>query len=182
MAKHAAIIALTAAALIGGQCAAVANPFIIAAEQPAFTTKLAVRYWYGMGSTSKNLYGLSRDLLKSRLSYTGLQTHTAEAFLRGDHESGLFWKGYAGFGAVTGGNLQDEDFPPAISPYSSTNSTLQTQTLGYLATDFGGALLRGRDFRFDAFAGYHYLHMRLKAYGCTQTAGNTGVCSPTIPV
>ena len=181
MAKHAAIIALTAAALIGGQCAAVANPFIIEAEQPAFTTKLAVRYWYGMGSTSKNLYGFTRDMLVSRLSYTGLQTHTAETFIRVDHESGLFWKGYAGFGAVTGGNLQDEDFPPTISPYSSTNSTLQTQTLGYLSTDFGGALLRGRDFRLDAFAGYHYLHLRLKAFGCTQTAGNTGVCTPTIP-
>jgi hypothetical protein len=180
MINSATRIALTAA-LFAAAAPAVANPFIIEAEQPAFTTKVAVRYWYGMGSTSKNLYGLSRDLLNSRLSYTGLQTHTAEVFLRVDHESGLFWKGYAGFGAVTGGNLQDEDFPPAISPYSSTNSTLQTQTLGYLATDFGGALLRGRDFRFDAFAGYHYLHMRLKAFGCTQTAGNTSVCTPTIP-
>ena len=140
MAKYAAIIALSAAALISGLSAAAANPFIIEAEQPSFTTTLSARYWYGMGSTSKNLYGLSRDLLNSRLSYTDLQTHTAEAVIRVDHESGLFWKGYAGFGAVTGGNLQDEDFPPAISPYSSTNSTLQTQTLGYLSADFGGAL------------------------------------------
>lgn len=181
MAKYAAIIALSAAALISGLSAAAANPFIIEAEQPSFTTTLSARYWYGMGSTSKNLYGLSRDLLNSRLSYTDLQTHTAEAVIRVDHESGLFWKGYAGFGAVTGGNLQDEDFPPAISPYSSTNSTLQTQTLGYLSADFGGALLRGRDFRFDAFAGYHYLHLRLKAFGCAQTASNTTVCTPTIP-
>lgn len=181
MLKRAAIIALTTAALSAGAHASADNPFIIEAEKPAFTTTFALRYWYGMGSTSKDLYGLTRDTLNSRLSYTGLQSHTAEAYIRVDHESGLFWKGYAGFGAVTGGNLQDEDFPPAISPYSSTNSMLQTQELGYLSTDFGGAILLGRDFRLDAFAGYHYMHMRLKAFGCTQTATNTSVCSPSIP-
>lgn len=181
MVRSAALIALTAALLAAAKPAAAANPFIIEAEQPAYTATFAMRYWYGMGSTSKDLYGLTRDTLNSRLSYTDLQTHTAEAVFRVDHESGLFWKGYAGFGVVTGGNLQDEDFPPGITPYSSTNSTLQNQTLGYVSTDFGGALLRGRDFRFDAFVGYHYLHMRLKAYGCTQTAGNTSVCTPAIP-
>ena len=86
-----------------------------------------------------------------------------------------------GGGLLTKGNLQDEDFPPGISPYSSTNSTLQNQTLGYLSTDIGGAILRGRDFRLDGFVGYHYMHMRLKAFGCTQTATNTSVCSPSIP-
>jgi len=140
-----------------------------------------MRYWYGMGSTSKNLYGFTRDMLVSRLSYTGLQSHSAEAVFRIDHDSGLFWKGYGGFGLVTGGNLQDEDFPPLTSPYSSTNSTLQNQTLGYLSTDVGGAILLGRDFRLDAFVGYHYLHLRLKAFGCTQTASNTSICTPTIP-
>ncbi|HXD45052.1 MAG TPA: omptin family outer membrane protease [Pseudolabrys sp.] len=180
MLKRAAIIAVTAAALSAGAHASAANPFIIEAEKPAFTTTFALRYWYGMGSTSKDLYGLTRDTLNSRLSYTGLQSHSAEAAIRVDHESGLFWKGYAGFGAVTGGNLQDEDFPPGISPYSSTNSALQTQELGYLSTDFGGAILLGRDFRLDAFAGYHYMHMRLKAFGCTQTATNTSVCTPPV--
>lgn len=180
MLKSKAIIALTAATLSAGAHASAANPFIIEAEKPAFTTTFALRYWYGMGSTSKDLYGLTRDTLNSRLSYTGLQSHSAEASIRVDHESGLFWKGYAGFGLVTGGNLQDEDFPPGITPYSSTNSSLQNQELGYLSTDFGGAILLGRDFRLDAFVGYHYMHMRLKAFGCTQTATNTSVCTPPV--
>lgn len=178
--KRATIIAL-AAALSAATQGAIANPFIIEPEKPAFTASFAMRYWYGMGSTSKNLYGFTRDMLVSRLSYTGLQSHSAEAVFRIDHDSGLFWKGYGGFGLVTGGNLQDEDFPPLTSPYSSTNSTLQSQTLGYLSTDVGGAILLGRDFRLDAFVGYHYLHLRLKAFGCTQAASNTSICTPNIP-
>jgi hypothetical protein len=174
------MLALAAALASASANAAASNPFIIEAEKPAYTATFAMRYWYGMGSTSKDLYGLTRDTLNSRLSYTGLQTHTAEAFFRVDHDSGLFWKGYGGFGLVTGGNLQDEDFPPGITPYSSTDSTLQSQSFGYVSTDFGGAILLGRDFRLDGFVGYHYMHMRLKAFGCTQTATNTSVCSPAV--
>ena len=85
MLKRAAIIAVTAAALSAGAHASAANPFIIEAEKPAFTTTFALRYWYGMGSTSKDLYGLTRDTLNSRLSYTGLQSHSAEAAIRVDH-------------------------------------------------------------------------------------------------
>jgi opacity protein-like surface antigen len=77
--------------------------------------------------------------------------------------------------------LQDEDFPPGISPYSSTNSTLQNQSLAYLNLDVGGALIRGSDFRVDAFVGYHYLHQRMKAFGCVQTAGNAAICGTPIP-
>jgi outer membrane protease len=159
-----------------------ANPFLIEnTEAPAFTSSFALRYWYGMGSTSKDLYGFTRDTLVSRLTYDGLQSHTAEAFTRVDHSSGLFWKGYAGGGLLTRGNLQDEDFPPVITPYSSTNSTLQNQAIGYASVDFGGALLRGPDFRIDGFVGYHYLHTRLKAFGCQQTATNPAVCAGGIP-
>jgi hypothetical protein len=156
------------------------NPFIVEPEKPAFTATFAARYWYGMGSVSKDLYS-TRGPLNSRLTYSGLQSHSAELFGRVDHESGLFFKGYGGGGLLTGGHLQDEDFPPAISPYSSTNSTLQNQSLGYVSVDAGGALIRGADFRFDAFVGYHYFQQRMKAFGCTQTAGNTNVCTPTIP-
>jgi len=158
-----------------------ANPFIIEKEAPEFTSVFALRYWYGMGSTSKDLYGLTRDVLNSRLTYSGVQTHSLEAFVRVDSRDGLFWKGYAGGGLLTQGNLQDEDFPPGITPYSSTNSTLQNQTLGYISTDFGGALLRGADFRVDAFVGYHYFHQRLKAFGCQQTASNPNICAGGIP-
>lgn len=158
-----------------------ANPFIIETETPAFTSSFAMRYWYGMGSTSKDLYGLTRDTLNSRLTYDGLQSHSLEGFARVDHSSGLFWKGYAGGGLLTQGKLQDEDFPPGITPYSSTNSTLQNQSIGYVSFGMGGALLRGSDFRIDGFVGYHYFHDRMKAFGCQQTASNPAICAGGIP-
>ena len=161
--------------------AAAADPFILTTETAQFTSSFALRYWYGLGNTSKSLYGFSHDDLVSRLSYTGLQSHSLEIFTRVDHNSGLFWKGYAGGGLLTQGNLQDEDFPPLTTPYSSTNSTLQNQSLGYLSVDLGGALLRGSDFRIDGFVGYHYLHMRMKAFGCQQTATNPNICAGGIP-
>jgi hypothetical protein len=152
---------------------AAGNAFIIEKDPSEFTSSFALQYWYGFGNTSKDLYGFTRDELVSRLSYTGMHSHSLEIFTRVDHPStGLFWKGYAGGGLLTGGNLQDEDFPPFITPYSSTNSTLQNQSLGYISVDFGGALLRGPDFRIDGFVGYHYLHLRMKGFGCQQTGGN----------
>jgi hypothetical protein len=173
------IIALLTA---GSILPASANPFLIEAEPPAFTSTFALRYWYGMGSTSKDLYGLTRATLNSRLTYDGMRSHSAEIFTRVDStQSGLFWRVYAGGGLLTQGNLKDEDFPPAITPYSSTNSTLQNQSIGYISSDFGGALLRGADFRVDAFAGYHYFHQRMKAFGCQETASNTAVCAGGIP-
>jgi hypothetical protein len=158
-----------------------ANPFLITEEPPAFTSTFAMRYWYGMGGASKDLYGLTRSTLNSRLTYSGLQSHSLEAFGRVDHSSGLFWKAYAGGGLLTQGKLQDEDFPPAIAPYSSTNRTLQNQSIGYLSLDMGGALLRGADFRIDGFVGYHYFHARMKAFGCQQTASNPAICAAGIP-
>jgi len=161
--------------------AAAADPFILTTETAQFTSSFALRYWYGLGNTSKDLYGFTRNDLVSRLTYSGMQSHSLEMVARVDHSSGLFWKGYAGGGLLTQGNLQDEDFPPDTTPYSSTNSTLQNQSLGYISFDFGGALLRGSDFRIDGFVGYHYLHARMKAFGCQQTAANPDICTGGIP-
>jgi hypothetical protein len=161
---------------------AAGNAFIIEKDPTEFTSSFGLRYWYGFGSTSKDLYGFTRDELVSRLSYTAIRSHSLEVFTRVDHAStGLFWKGYAGGGLLTQGNLRDEDFPPLTAPYSSTNSSLQNQSLGYISVDFGGALLRGPDFRIDGFVGYHYLHQRLKAFGCQQTASNPVICAGGIP-
>jgi hypothetical protein len=175
--------AVAALGLALANAPALANPFIIENPAPvsAFTSSFGMRYWYGLGSASKNLYGYDRSEMVSRLTYSGLQSHSLEIFTRVDHTSGLFWKGYAGGGLLTKGNLQDEDFPPEISPYSSTNSTLQNQSIGYLSTDVGGALLRGADFRVDGFVGYFYMHERMKAFGCQQTATNPTICAGGIP-
>lgn len=158
-----------------------ANPFIIeATPTTSFTASFALRYWYGMGSTGKDLYDTTGSILVSRLTYDDLQTHSVEGLIRVDHDSGLFWKGYVGGGLLTGGTLNDEDFPPVVTPYSSTLSNLDQQTLGYASIDVGGALLRGPDFRIDAFVGYHYLNERMKAFGCRQIAGNSSICGTAI--
>jgi hypothetical protein len=160
---------------------ALANPFLIEAQAPEYTTTFALRYWYGMGSTGKDLYDNSGSLLVSSLTYGDLRTHSAEAYFRLDHSSTLFWKGYVGGGFLTSGNLNDEDFAPVTVPYSSTMSTQSnSQALSYISTDIGGALFRGADFRIDGFVGYHYLNEKMQAFGCRQIASNPGICVPAI--
>ena len=44
------------------------NAFIIEKDPTEFTSSFALRYWYGFASTSKDLYGFTRDDLVSRLS------------------------------------------------------------------------------------------------------------------
>jgi len=149
---------------------------------PAFLTEFAARYWYGNGKTSKNLYNLPSvsNAMISRLTYGGLTTNSGELYGRVAFTGGWFVKGYFGFGGVSGGSLRDEDFPPGISPYSSTLSDQHGGSLDYASGDFGGDFVRGGDFHLGAFAGYHYFHEALNAYGCTQTATNPNVCQPAI--
>jgi hypothetical protein len=64
---------------MAGGARAGGNPFIVEPEQPAFTASFALRYWDGMGSVGNSLYGFSRDMLVARLTYSGLQSHSAEA-------------------------------------------------------------------------------------------------------
>ena len=63
------------------------------------------------------------NTLVSRLSYKGLTGGSGEVFGQ-INERNYFVKGVAGLGALLRGSLQDEDFAPVTSPYSSTDSTL----------------------------------------------------------
>ena len=63
--------------------------------------EFAARYWFSIGKTAKNLYDIPGSALVSRLSYDGLRGHSAEAFGRADHTSGLYVKGYLGGGILT---------------------------------------------------------------------------------
>jgi hypothetical protein len=150
---------------------------------PAYQLDFAARYWYGMGKTAKNLYGLpsSSGAMVSRLTYGQLNTHSGELFGRIGFTNGWFAKGYVGTGVIAKGNLQDEDFPPAITPYSSTTSDQHSGYLTYASGDIGYNIVRGGDFRVGAFAGYHYFNEAVNAFGCAQTAGNPSVCNPSIP-
>ena len=117
----------------------------------------------------------------SRLTYSGMDGHAAEAFGRVDHTAGFFLKGYVGVGILLNGNLQDEDFFPSPIPYSSTSSKQNDSTLAYASIDFGYSFIRRPGLRIGAFVGYHYLDETLNAFGCAQDAGNTAICSPALP-
>jgi opacity protein-like surface antigen len=144
-------------------------------------TEIGLRTWYSMGHTAENLYDQSGSALVSRLTYGDLGAISAEGFLRiDDRNSGLFAKGFIGAGVINSGNLKDEDFPPGISPYSSTNSAQHGGNLLYFSGDLGYDLWHGPNYKLGVFSGIFDEHEVLNAYGCTQTATNPAVCSPAI--
>jgi hypothetical protein len=108
-----------------------------------------------------------------------------------EHLSGFFIKGYVGGGAITTGNLQDEDFhlPPVIvqtpdglkaTTYSSTNSDQRDGRLSYATIDAGWTW-RGDASKLGFFAGYNYFHQQLNAFGCFQTAFYPGCLTDPPP-
>jgi hypothetical protein len=140
---------------------------------PSWEAELGGRYFASSGRFQFDLFGFppgtTNNILVSRLTYRNLLAHSGEVFGRVDHATGLFIKAYAGGGVISGGSVQDEDFPPAIVPYSSTNSAQRNGRLAYGAIDFGWAW-RTRTLKTSFFAGYLHYSERLNAFGCTQTA------------
>jgi outer membrane protease len=141
------------------------------------------RFWYSTGTFSKNLYDdvrFSNDLL-SRLTYGALSGRSYEIFGRVDHASGFFVKGNVGLGSINAGTLHDEDFPPALVPYSNTLSDQHNGQISYFTLDFGYNFLLTPLYRVGAFVGYNMFNEAENAYGCTQTQSNPFVCVPAIP-
>ena len=136
---------------------------------PTWEAEIGLRYFASSGKTKIDLFSADGSLMNSRLTYNNLLAHSGELFGRFDHITGVFIKGYIGGGVVTGGSLRDEDFPPAIDIFSSTNSTQHSGSLAYGTIDFGYAMLNSPTLRLGAFAGYHHYYERINAYGCTQT-------------
>lgn len=178
-------ILLAAAAVISAVPvfpSAAADSFLQRVQKPStYTYDLGVRYWYGRGETAKDLFDIPGGTMLSRLTYADFSTHTGELFGRLDHSSSVFLKGYLGAGAITSGNLKDEDFFQGLAPDSNTTSEMREGRLSYLSLDGGFNLVKGGDFRIGAFAGYHYLGEQVDAYGCAQLAGNPFICAAPIP-
>jgi hypothetical protein len=141
-----------------------------------YTTEFGLRFWYGSSTTGKNLFDSSGSFMVSRLTYSGLAIFAAEAYGRFDFDRRWFVKGYVGGGGMRQGGLKDEDFPPAIAPYSATFSIENNSSLAYASIDGGFNVLSGPDFRVGLFAGFHYLNENVTAFGCTQVAYNPYVC------
>ena len=147
---------------------------------PQWEYEFGARYFPSSGKTKINLLDPFTGGLVSRLTFSNLTAHSGELFGKVEHLSGLFFKGYVGGGAVTGGKLQDEDFlPPFLGLYSSTDSQQRDGQLRYGTID-AGYEWRSESLRLGFFGGYFYYSERLNAFGCTQTATNLGVCVPTV--
>jgi hypothetical protein len=94
--------------------------------------------------------------------------HSGELYGRVDHSVGFFFKGNVGLGRIVSGNLQDEDFPPLTSPYSSTNSEQRSGNLSYLTADLGWAFWNSPVLKVGGFVGYSYYAESLNAFGCSR--------------
>jgi hypothetical protein len=153
--------------------------------RPSWEFEIGGRYWLSSGRTSYDLFGLPPDspvnILVSRLTWSGLLSHSGEIFGRVDHATGFFIKGFVGGGLIKGGNLQDEDFPPFVPGifYSSTNSEQRDGNLAYGTVDLGWAW-RTEGFKLGFFAGYHQYHEHINGFGCAQTAANPAICVPAL--
>lgn len=156
--------------------------YFVSDPHPAVAYEVGARYWLGEAKSGKSLYGAPvLNSMVSRLTYSDMTTNSGEIYGRISSSYGWFLKGYLGLGAMSSGSLQDEDFPPGITPYSSTISQQRGGWLDYASADVGYDFVRGGDFNLGAFVGYHFFNEVVDAYGCAQTAGNPDVCQPTIP-
>ena len=149
---------------------------------PDWLFEVGGRYWYSSATNRYNYYADATTATRvSRLSYDGMSAHTGEVFARLDSPYRVFVKGYAGAGKVTRGVLYDEDYPPAVIPYTKTESDVRG-TLGYVSGDLGYTLFDGRaaqsgpPMRIGAFVGVHYWRENVVAYGCDQIGGGA-VCA-----
>jgi len=153
---------------------------------PGWEFETGVRYWYNIGRSrlSVGLFQSAPDPIDtnvSRLTYENLHTHNGELFARIDSPYSIFVKGFIGGGAISSGNMHDEDWflfsnTNGIGLYSNTNSPLVTGNSKYGTIDFGYDWLRGSTFKSGVFLGYSYFYEKMKAFGCVQVAG-PHVCS-----
>lgn len=169
---------LAIGAVFGGSVgAAVAQTAPASLQGPGF--ELGGRYWYSTGRNAYNYYADPTSAsLVSRLTYDGLTAHSGEMFFRADTALGIFAKGTIGAGAIAGGRLSDEDFPPLTTPYSQTTSST-VGNLGFGTIDLGYSILRQPAARVGAFVGYGRWNESVKALGCTQLASSS-ICSPPL--
>lgn len=149
---------------------------------PGWEFETGARYWYSSGSY-QNSNG-SPNSLVSRLSYDNMTAHSGELFGRVDAPFGVFVKGFIGGGAITGGQMYDEDWglPSSLAAVPTGFEVTQSDLVGslaYLTGDIGYNLLRSHDHRVGVFVGYNIYQATMNAMGCNQlVAPSSGVCSP----
>lgn len=138
------------------------------------------RYWLSSEKFQYDLFGFSNSMV-SRLTFSNMTSNAAEGFWQLSHDNGVFLKGYFGGGSINGGKLIDEDFPPAIMPYSRTYSKQKDGALNYLSVDLGYNFLTRENWHLGGFLGYHHRAEIYNTFGCVQLASNPNVCASVPP-
>src|SRR5436305_5285159 len=120
-----------------------------AAQLQGFTFEFGTRYWYSTGKLAKDLYDDPRSSqnLNSRLTYSSLSSGAFEGYGRADTTFGSFFRGFAGISGLDHGALNDEDFPPGLTPYSNTLSQQRGGKLTYGTIDFGQVVVKNERLR-----------------------------------
>jgi hypothetical protein len=166
--------------------AAVAADLPVKAPPPApvslWQVEIGGRYFW---STGRMRYTLGDPFVmgqtNSQLTYRNMNSNAGETFIRADHSSGFFAKGFLGGGNLTSGTLNDEDFPPAIAPYSNTVSNISNGHLWYGTADIGYNPWQTDRYKVGFFVGYNHFYEQASGFGCTQVAGNAAICGVPIP-
>ena len=147
---------------------------------PGWEIETGARYWYSSG-TYQNANG-GPNTLVSRLTYDNLIGHAGELFGRVDSPFNIFFKGFIGGGALTGGQMYDEDWGHASESVPIGYEITQSDVVGslhYLTGDIGYNLMRDRDYKLGVFVGYNMYQATMNAMGCNQLVQPaSGVCSP----
>ncbi|WP_454916275.1 outer membrane protein [Xanthobacter sediminis] len=146
----------------------------IAAKAPelpeGWTAEIGGRYFASTGRMQKDLMSsLWTERLNSRLIYANTTGQSLETFFRFENRNGLFLKGFAGLGTLSGGGLNDEDFPAQLV-YSNTITDLSDGQLAYGALDLGTELVRQGQSTLGAFVGYRAWYESVNGFGCRQLA------------
>jgi opacity protein-like surface antigen len=138
------------------------------------------RSWFSTGGVGapQPLLNIPPGTLASRLTFRDLNAYSGEIFARVDESSGLFAKALLGAGGIATGKLNDEDFP-GFNAYSNTIST-SSGDLGYASADLGYSFIQTPFAKVGGFIGYNSLTQHINAFGCTQLAGDSGVCAPGV--
>ena len=159
---------------IGGDASQVAAPDFAT----DITGEFGVRTGWSSGRFRKDLYDpFTTSQLNSRLTWPNQSGVPLEAFARFDDSSGLFAKGFVGGVDMLRGQMNDEDFPPALTPYSDTRSSTSDGRDIYGTIDLGYAYPVAAGWKLGAFVGYNHYANAINAYGCAQVATNSAACS-----
>jgi len=159
------------------------------AQPPIFANwklEAGARLWFSTGVTGAPNPFLSPPApatFGSRLTFSDLHGLSGETFVRADHSSGFFIKGYLGAAGISNAKLNDEDSDPrdkAIEAYSNTLSDASGH-IDYATIDAGYNFFRAANVKLGIFAGYNYYAQSLLPHGCSQLAGSIACVVPSFP-